>query len=87
MNCCDDSATARSLIHDLSSPWIDQNEPVLVSLFDSHGEYLQFVVTGVTSMGGTQELDLQPVDDGAIPPRRLRLFAWTFTWCWGSAMR
>lgn len=64
MSCCDDDEnppTVRHLIHDLSSYWIDQGKPVYVSVHDSGGELLQFVVTGVTSTARGQGLELRQV--------------------------
>ena len=70
MSCCDDDGedppTVRHLIHDLSSYWIDQDKPVSVGFYDaSTGEYHAYVVTGVTSGGGGQSLDLREVEPGA----------------------
>lgn len=66
-NCCegDDGKppTVRSLIHDFTSPWVDQGKPVTFSAYDSGGSYRTYVVTGITTTAGGQELDFKPVEE------------------------
>ena len=66
MSCChedgEDLPTVRHLIHDMSSYWIDQGKPVYTGFYDDHGEYHNFVVTGITSSAGGQSLQLRPVE-------------------------
>lgn len=65
MSCCDageNPPTVRHLIHDLSSPWVDQGKPVTVFITDSAGAPLRFAVTGVTTSARGQSLQLRQVE-------------------------
>lgn len=64
MSCCggEDGHSARSLIHDLSSPWIDQDKPVTVDFMGKDGVAVVFVVTGVTSTARGQSLELEQIE-------------------------
>jgi hypothetical protein len=68
MSCCEggpgeDLPTVRNLIHDLTSPWIDQAKPVYVVQYDEAGNTIrEFVVTGARSTAAGQSLELRPVE-------------------------
>lgn len=66
MSCCDDGEnppTVRHLIHELSAYWVDQNQPVYISVCDPSGNPMTFVVTGVTTTARGQELTGISVDE------------------------
>jgi hypothetical protein len=65
VSCCDDGEelpTVRHLIHDMSSYWIDQAQPVYVDFHDANGTLHLLVVTGITSTTRGQSFTLKPVD-------------------------
>lgn len=64
MSCCseyddEEQTTVRHLIHDLSSPWVDPNKPIILELYAPGlpDDTMELVITGVTTTARGQSLD------------------------------